>query len=207
MGVFSVLFLMIPALAHSQANPKRAFVRSAILPGWGHYYINKFDWTRGQYHLGADIILIMGYFGLNARASNLDNQFISLANLRADASIANRDRSYRLAIGQFNSLDEYNDFQLRSRNWNQLYDDTPENRWSWNSDEDRRQYRDLREDADQIRTQLPAIIGLLALNRVISGVSAFTRARNNLDVPQVSVLPAHSDLKITGAVANLKVTF
>lgn len=202
-----MLFLMMPLLTYSQANPKGAFLRSAILPGWGHYYVDKSDWTRGQYHLGADIILIMGYFGLDARASSLERQFITLANLRADASIADRNRAYRLAIGQFNSLEEYNDFQLRSRNWNQLFDDTPENRWNWNSDKDRQQYRDLREDADKARTQLPAIIGLLVVNRVISGVSAFTRAQNSGGVPQVSLLPAQHESNISGIVANMKVSF
>jgi len=207
MGLFSCLFLLIPVLAHSQADPKGALIRSAILPGWGHYYVDKSDWKRGKYHLGADLILIMGYFGLDARASNIENQFITLANLRADASIAERDRAYRLAISQFNSLAEYNDFQRRSRNWNLILDDTTENRWHWNSIDDRIRYRDLRQDADQIRTQLPAVIGLLVVNRVISGISAFTRARDNRDVPKVSVLPAHSGSNITGIVANMNIVF
>ena len=206
-GLFSCLFLLLPVLAHSQADPKGALLRSAILPGWGHYYVDKSDWTRGQFHLGADLILIMGYFGLDARASNIESQFITLANLRADASIADRDRAYRLAIGQFNSLAEYNDFQRRSRNWNRILDDTPENRWNWNSNDDRLRYRDLREDADQIRTQLPAVIGLLVVNRVISGISAFTRARDSRDIPQVSVMPAHTGPYITGIVANMNIVF
>lgn len=207
MGIFSCLFSVLPVLAHSQADPKGALLRSAVLPGWGHYYVDKSDWTRGQYHLGADIILLMGYFGLDARSSNLERQFISLANLRADVTVADRNRAFRLAISQFNSLEEYNDFQRRSRNWNRILEDTPDNRWNWKSVEDRQRYRELREDTDKARTQLPAIIGLMVVNRVISGVSAFTSARNNFDVPQVSIMPAHSDSNMTGIIANMKVTF
>ena len=175
--------------AQAQPDPKGAIWRSMVMPGWGHYYADSSDWTRGQYHLAADVILIGAYFGFDARASNLQQQYLTLANLKAGVNVDNRDRSFRLAIGNFDSLEEYNDHQLRTRNWNRLIDNVPENRWNWQSTEDRMKYSELREDVDRTRQQLPALISLMVVNRVVSGVSAYLRARDMADIPEVSVGP------------------
>ena len=33
----------------SEKSPRDAFLRSLVLPGWGHHYIDKTDWKRGQF--------------------------------------------------------------------------------------------------------------------------------------------------------------
>ena len=202
----SLVILPRDAFSQNEPDPRGAFVRSLLVPGWGHHYVNPDDWNRGKAHLGAELAMIAGYFGLRARASTIEDQYLTLANLRAGVDISGRGRPFQLAIGDFNSLQEYNDFQLRSRNWNRLLADDPENRWYWVNEEDRNRYNELRSDRDRIRNQLPAVIGLMAVNRVISAVSAFNRARD-YQTPELSFLPVVDPVGSTGIVATVHFRF
>lgn len=207
--LISVLLLFINGHAFGQSEPEAtgAFWRSLAVPGWGHYYVDHENWGRGQAHLGADMVLIASYFGLNARASNLEDHVITLAKMNAGVDISGKDRTFRLAIGDFDNIDSYNDYQLRTRNWNRLYDNIPENNWNWQEGEDRQRYRELRSDVDRIRNQLPAIVGLMVVNRVISAISAYNRARIHSQSVEVSVMPANSIIIGQGAVATVQWKF
>jgi|AntRauTorckE6833_2_1112554.scaffolds.fasta_scaffold03099_6 hypothetical protein len=202
-----ILIIGSPVYAQSQPDPRGSFLRSLAVPGWGHYYNDSDNWTRGKVHLGADIIMIGTCFGLNARASNLEGQYQTFARLNAGVSISDRSRIFQLAIGEYNSLEEYNDFQLRSRNWDQILPDTQENRWQWESADDRERYSDLRETSDRARNQLPAIAGLMVVNRVLSAISAYRRARDMATGPELTLLPAFTENSHDGIVANLSFRF
>lgn len=196
------------AKAQSDPDPKGSFLRSLAVPGWGHYYNDSDNWARGQVHLGTDLVLIGSYFGLTLRANNLQGQYNTFAHLKSGVSISDRSRAFQLAIGQYDNLKDYNDFQLRSRNWDQLLPDVEENRWQWNSTEDRQRYQELRQSSDKARNQLPAISALLVVNRVVSAISAYRRARDMVAGPDIVFTPVHSHLNgSSGVVANLSFRF
>ncbi len=201
-----LIFTLAVNTVEAQPDPGRALWKSLLVPGWGHYYIDHEDWTRGQVHLAADVILITTWFGFNTRASNLRDQYFTLANLRAGIDLQGRDRMFRLAVGDFNSLQAYNEYQLRHRNWNRLIEVRPENIWNWDHDSDRREYSKLRETSDRTRQQIPGIVSLLVINRVISGLSAYIRARNIVNMPSVRVDPV-SLLGDRGYTASLSFNF
>lgn len=158
-------------------DERTSLLKSLVLPGWGHFGLDASASTRGKIHIGTDLALLAGFVGADLRVGTLTDEYLALGELRAGVLMANRDRAFVLAMGNFNSLEEYNDFQLRSRNWNRLIEDTPENRWQWEYDEDRRRFKDIRERADLMENQLPALLGFMVINRVISGISAFNRTR------------------------------
>jgi len=207
--ILTVFVLLAPVSAFAQPDPGGALLRSVVVPGWGHHYVDKSDWTRGKVHLGADLVMFAALFGLNARSNNLQDQALSLAQLRSGVSPGDKDRSFRLALGRFDSLEEHNEFQRRSRNFDRIIENTPENRWLWASADDRLRYADLRDSADRIDSQLPAIITLLVANRVVSGISAFVRAKKlNADVPEISISPVIDRPGSTsGMVANIRFNF
>ena len=179
-----------------------AFLRSLAIPGWGHHYVDSNNWARGQYHLGAEVALLISYFGLNIHSNNLQQNWKAYAIDEGGVNIKGRSRNFRLAVGNFNSLEAYNDFQTRARNWDQLIDDTPENRWQWSGDEKRSQYNDIRSRFESIDQQLPALIGLMVVNRLISGISAYNRAKKKQNAlnASVSVLPFNKGEGMMGKV-------
>lgn len=206
--LISAFLIWAPVEAQSQPDPRGSFLRSLAVPGWGHYYNDSDNWTRGQFHLGADLVLIGSYFGLSVRAGNLEDQFTTFARHKAGVSIDNRSRAFQLAIGQYDNLTDYNDFQLRSRNWDQVVPDNQENRWQWNSSEDRERYRDLRESSDKARNQRPAISALLVVNRVVSAISAYRRARDLPAGPDLVFSPIYTGQSGSkGVVASLSFNF
>lgn len=168
-------------------SPRGAFLRSLVVPGWGHYYANNQNWTRGKVHLAGEVVLVLSYFGLNARANYLENDFRTLAHSKAGAQLSGKPREYLIALGNYNSLAEYNDAQLRTRNWDKVFPQTAEYRWDWESSGLRGQYQDTRERVDKNRSQLPTLVALMVTNRLVSGLSAFIRARDRRqNVPEAS---------------------
>ncbi|HKJ30330.1 MAG TPA: hypothetical protein VKA34_00815 [Balneolales bacterium] len=186
-------------------DPKIAFLKSLVLPGWGHYYVNKHHWTRGKYHMAADALLIISYLGLRSYSDHLKNDMFTYAQTYSGTDIRNRERSYQLNVGEFDSRTEYNNFQERARNWDQLYPDTPKYYWQWKSDQNRLHYLSMKNSYDRTHEQLPTLITLMVANRIISGISAYLRARKkDAKIPQMSLsMPVYKTNGQHGIMANL----
>ena len=194
--------------SEQQPDPKIAFLKSLAVPGWGHHHVNKSSWMRGKYHLAADAALLLSYIGLSVHANNVEQNWFSYGQLEAGVSIKGRSREFQLAVGDFSSLEAYNDYQLRSRNWNQLFENRPENQWEWGSTTERSRYNSLRSNFEQIDQQLPALLGMMLVNRVISGISAYNRAKKRADQQQVSSTISVSPYRHSeGVVANINIYF
>lgn len=188
-------------------TPRGAFVRSLAVPGWGHHYVDKSNWKRGQYHLAADVVMILSYAGLKIRGGYLETELETFANSKAAADLSGRDREFQLAVANFDNLDAYNDYQLRSRNWNNLLATVPQNEWNWESDASRFQFQDMRERVDRNDSQLPTIITLMVANRLVSALSAYNHAKKiwvNAPEASFSYLNEYGQPGIT---ANLRFEF
>lgn len=210
--IFLTFISLFPVITVAQTqdnlpSPRGAFLRSLVVPGWGHYYTDKTDWNRGKYHLSGEAVLVLTYFGLDIRANRLENDFYTLALSKAGADLSEKSRDYLIAIGNYDNLREYNDAQLRARNWNSIYPDTPEYRWSWESSAQRSQYQDAREQVDRNRGQLPTLISLMVVNRLVSGISAFIKARDmGKNLPEASFSYVNQ-FGQQGVTANLRFNF
>ncbi|MGB0347880.1 MAG: hypothetical protein ACPGGA_10365, partial [Balneolaceae bacterium] len=75
-----------------EKSPRGAFLRSLVMPGWGHQYIDKTDWKRGQYHMAADAVMILSYAGISIRNVQLENDLETFALANAGIDLANRNR-------------------------------------------------------------------------------------------------------------------
>lgn len=188
-------------------DPKVAFLRSLVVPGWGHHYVNPFDWSRGKYHLGAEIMLIISYFGLRVHSNNLEYNWHTYARTETGIDIENRNRSFQLAMGDFDNLQAYNEFQERSRNWDRFFKEIPANRWNWQSDQARNRYNNLRERFETIDQQLPALLSLMVVNRLISGISAYNRAKKRVESTLTSAFHLSTYRGTNGIMAHLQIEF
>lgn len=215
-----VLFLLCSSLANkvqAQENaskeemdlpsPRGAFLRSLVMPGWGHYYADQGNWNRGKYHLAGEAVLLLSYFGLDARAGYLQNDFITLARSKAGTDLEGRSRDYLIAVGNYDDLAAYNDAQLRNRNWDRLYPETADYDWAWVSSDYRLQYQDTRSRVDRMKAQLPTLVALMVVNRFVSGISAFIQARDkSKNVPEARLSYLRAD-QYPGFKATLRFSF
>lgn len=188
-------------------SPKTAFLRSLVVPGWGHHYVDNTNWTRGQYHLAADVVMLLSYAGLKVRGNYLETELETYALSRANADIRGRGRTFTLAVANFNNLEDYNNYQLRVRNWDNLLADTPVNQWNWDEEASRLQYQDMRERVDKNDNQLPTIITLMVLNRVVSGISAYNHARRIWDNAPEASFSYLNEFGEPGITAHLRFDF
>lgn len=210
--LFFVTFFSSTAEAQIQEkedlpSPRGAFLRSLVVPGWGHYYAEKDNWNRGKYHLAGEVVLVLSYFGLNARANYLENDYYTFAASKANTNLSGKSRAYIIAVGNYDNLAAYNDAQLRTRNWDQVFPSTQEFNWNWESSDLRFQYQDVRERVERNRSQLPTLVTLMVVNRLVSGISAFIHARDLAEnIPEASFTYVNT-FGQPGVTANLRFNF
>jgi len=174
-----------------------AFLRSVILPGWGHRYVQD-NWARGRVHLGSDIAFLAATLGYNQQANNTRNAMYTAAQQMAGVDLRRRNKAFQLAVAQYNSLAEYNRTMEQTRNWDRFYEVNYDNNWEWRSEEDRIRYNNLRGKSDDSRRQAGIFIGLMAVNRAVSGVSSMVSARNhNRNIPSVAIVPDFSQESVS----------
>ena len=192
----------------NKISPLGALLRSVVLPGWGHFYVNKAHQSRGLIHLGSDLALLGAYFGISIHANRLEQNLQTYAGQHAGTDITKRNRDYLLSIAEFNSIEAYNDYQERSRNWDKIYEVNAANYWSWNFEQNRLSFLKMDTKIQDNRQQLPAVLSLMVVNRIISGISAFTLARNqSANANSISLsLPSTSGNEF-GIVAKYSVQF
>ncbi len=138
-------------------KPGMAFLRSMIIPGWGHYYVNKDNWTRGKFHLAADAVLIISYLSLHSYTHHLQNDMLTYAATYSGTDIRNKSREFQLNVANYDSRSQYNDYMERSRNWNQIYPETSDYYWNWQSDQERLHYLQMKDSYDRTRQQLTGV--------------------------------------------------
>lgn len=192
-----------------KVSPIGALLRSVVLPGWGHYYVTKSHQTRGLLHLGSDLALIGAYFGISVHANKLEQNLQTFAGHHAGINLKNKNRDYLLSVAEFNSIQAYNDYQERSRNWDKIYEVNSSNYWSWDNEQNRLSFLKMDTKVQDNHQQLPAVISLMVVNRIISGISAFTLARNqSVTTNSISLsLPPTTSSNEFGIVANYTIQF
>jgi hypothetical protein len=195
-----------PMMVQDRKSTGGAFLRSLVLPGWGHRYVQD-DWGRGRIHLGADIAFLGATLGYNQQAISTRNTMYTTARQLAGVDIKGRNKAFQLAVANYNSLTEYNTTMLQTRNWDRFIEVNLDNNWDWRTEEDRIRYNNLRGKSDDSRRQAGIFIGLMAINRAVSGLSSMVTARNhNRNLPSVVIIPDFSQ-ESAGLAAQVTIRF
>jgi len=144
-------------------------IYSLLLPGMGELYADAYD--VGKYFTIADGVLWGTFIGMNAYASWQKDNYQTYAATRAGVDNSNKDENYYARIGEYTSIETYNDQKALERNFIEMYDE--ENYfWKWNSIEERRTYRDMWTSNEQTSNDIRFVVGGLILNRVASAINA-----------------------------------
>lgn len=146
----------------------RAFLRSIVVPGWGQIIEDKR--SLGYTFLTAEAILIAGIIGLRTHASWLEEDYKTLADQHAGID-GNFDHQFYVDIGNWMTRIDYNEQRLRDRYYDAVYTD-PNFDWSWDSDGNRRKFRELRIASDNSRQISILLVGGMVINHFISAIEA-----------------------------------
>lgn len=195
--------------AKTKKSPALALLLSFVLPGAGHYYIDRMD--VGKYFLGADIASWIGLVSLNVYGNNVRDDSRTYSKEHAQINnIGDKNDDYFTNIGGYNNIYEYNNAKLSNFEYEDVYD-VNKYYWNWDSQDNRNVYESQRKSSERIYNTRIVFGSLLIANRIVSGISAFLIA-NKTDSKKTSFniepqLLYKDDYSLDGVRINLSKNF
>jgi hypothetical protein len=169
--ILTVILMVCVPLTSFAAEKKpgsTAFLKSLIVPGWGQYSLG--GTNTALTFFGAELILVGGMLTLNSYGRSTRDDYEAMAAAYAGVS-GSHSHSYYVDVGNWLSVDQYNEQRLRERDFAALYTD-PRDRWSWESDQQRGSMENLRIKSDRAFNNILYFAGGLVLNHVASAIHA-----------------------------------
>lgn len=171
----------------SKKSPVLAFAYSLLLPGAGHWYIDRMD--VGKYFLTADAISWTGLISLNIYGDNVIDDAESYSVEHAEVTDpSGKDEDFFANVGNYNSVYEYNNDKLSRGEYSMLYNVSTQF-WNWDAESNRDVFEAQRKKSERIYNNRIIFGSLLIANRVVSGISAYLIANNMNNSRKVTVVP------------------
>jgi len=195
--------------AKSKKSPALALLFSFILPGAGHFYINRMD--VGKYFLGVDAASWIGLASLNIYGNDVRDEARTFSKQHADINnLDNKSDDYFTDIGSFDNIYEYNNDKLTRGQYELLYD-VNNNYWNWDDTQNKNIYETQRKSSERIYNTRIVFGSILITNRIISGISALLLAnKENKKNSSLNVQPEllyKKDYSFDGIRINLNKNF
>jgi len=145
-----------------------AVLYSLLLPGMGELYAG--DYSTGKYLTAAEGVLWLTLIGFDRYGTWLQKDARTFAVEHAGISLEGKNDRYFVDIGNYNSVNDYNEQMLRDRNILKLYG--PSQTWFWDKRESREYYRDLRIKSDNMFNSVNFVAATIAINHIVSAINA-----------------------------------
>jgi hypothetical protein len=146
-----------------------AVVLSVLVPGTGELYAGNFE--TGRYSMVAEGALWVLYAAFNTHANWVIQDAKVFATEHAGANFTGKGSQFNVDIGNYPSVQDYNQAKLITRDFNLLYTD-PSSYWKWDSDADRVSFKNARIRSDEIYQNGKFVIAAAVVNRIFSAFSA-----------------------------------
>jgi hypothetical protein len=147
-----------------------AVLYSLLLPGMGELYVDGFD--QGQYSFIAEGGLWLTYLSFQQYGSWLQTDARNFAATHAGASTNGKQDQFFVDLGNFSDTYDYNDKKLRDRSLEKVYDVNAGYYWRWDSDQNRKEYREIRVSSERVLNNSQFVIATIVVNRLISAINA-----------------------------------
>jgi hypothetical protein len=153
---------------------------SLVLPGAGHYYIDRMD--VGQYFLAADGASWLGLAGVNIYSNIIRDNARTFSQDHAGVKPDGKTDDYYANVGNFESIYEYNNVKLSQGEYDKVYTDVDKFFWNWDTQENQFRYDAQRGESERIKNTTIIFASALVVNRLASALSALllTNQHNNL---------------------------
>jgi len=146
-----------------------ALILSLLLPGAGHFYIDRMD--VGKYFLGAEAMSWLGYAGLQVYGDALQDDSRTFAAENAGVNKDGKDKDYFANIGNYNNIYEYNNYMLATGRYDEVYDVTT-NYWNWNTTVNKDDFESQRKKSERVYNTRVVFGTTAIINRIVSSISA-----------------------------------
>ncbi|MDF1610835.1 hypothetical protein [Stygiobacter electus] len=166
---FNSNFLQLENSNNTQKNAGLAIIYSLLLPGMGELYAGNFE--SGKYFTIADGVLWGTYAGFNIYGNNKKENYIAYAKANAGINLEGKESDFIANVGIYISSSEYNRIQELNRNFDKTYN-LPNQQWIWQSNDMRKEFRNLWSSSESAFNNLRFVAGALVLNRIISAINA-----------------------------------
>lgn len=147
-----------------------AVLYSLLLPGMGELYAENF--SSGKYFLIAEGVLWLGYAAVEIHGNDLRDGARAFAVAHAGIDVTGKDEDFFVNIGNFMTVDEYNDKKLRDRDPDKLYDPQLGYRWTWDTEASRLTYREQRINSENMYNNRKFVGAAILINHLISAINA-----------------------------------
>lgn len=180
-----------------------AFMRSMLIPGWGQRRGGAK--TAARNFFVAEVLLWSGFAGLEVYGGWQKNDYKLFAASHAGAQTAGKDDQFFVEVGNFISVDEYNQARLRRRDVEGLYDPATYF-WRWDTDANRQKFFNMRKRSDKAFARAELVAAGVIANHIVSGIHAAwvahrkasqqKKERGELHVPQLGVLASPEEVRL-----------
>ncbi len=158
---------------------KAALIRSLIIPGWGQNLLG--DGQTAKKFIMAEVGLWLSYYTAREATSWLEQDYRAFAILHAGASQQREPDTYYYRLGQYDSIYEFNEIQLRQRSIGDIYELGVGKDWQWNSTANRERYKDLRHASLLAAKTASFIVGGMIVNRAVSAIHILFLTRTEME--------------------------
>ncbi|MEJ5351320.1 MAG: hypothetical protein WHS65_06995 [Melioribacteraceae bacterium] len=150
-------------------NPALGILFSMLIPGMGELYAGNYE--SGKYFTITDGVLWGVFAGFNIYGKWKEDNYKSFAQSKGGVNLEGKDSDYFATIGIYISVDEYNRVKELNREFYNVYDPKADY-WKWESESQRKEYRQMWLSSEQAYNNVRFAIGALILNRLISAINA-----------------------------------
>lgn len=172
--------------ARSKKSAGLAVLFSLLVPGMGELYAEGF--SSGKYFLIGDAVLWLTYAVIDIQGTAMRDDARAFAVSRASVQAGGKNDQFFVDVGNFQSIDEYNDKKLRDREPSRLYDPAAGYAWRWSTEQERLDFRGQRVASENMFNNRKFVGAALLLNRIASAINAaraaaaFNNALDRIDV-------------------------
>ncbi|MCX8011265.1 MAG: hypothetical protein N3A61_08935 [Ignavibacteria bacterium] len=169
----------------SEKSGTLAFFFSFLLPGMGELYLDRYD--LGKYFTSAEAALWLSFAGMTYYADWKKDNYIRFAELNAEINSSGKGDDFYSRIGNYMNVNDFNNEQYLNRDFEKVLD-VKNYFWSWNSNDLRKQYRELWLSSERAYNNRIFAVALIIINHLVSAIhSAILTAKYNESIQSSSI--------------------
>ena len=153
----------------------KAALYSALLPGLGEYYVG--NRSKARVFFAVEATAWIGYLSFKLYGNWKEDDMIRFAAEHANAELEGKSKEFQDWVGFYDDIDQYNSLgRVQDQDRPYLVDNSI-NHWRWQSDEDRANYRHLKNRSREAQRRADFMVGLAVVNRIVSIIDAVRDAK------------------------------